>query len=68
LSKFSPRKTGKTGKLQKRYISTYDANIPASKLKDAGFIQDDGTILEYVARVEPRKIILEPKEDLFKKD
>jgi hypothetical protein len=62
MSKFSPRKSGKVGKAQKQYISTYDANFPASKLKMAGFIREDGTIKEYFARVEQNKIILEHKE------
>lgn len=60
MPKFSPRKSGKA-KNGKQYLS-YDANFPASKLKDAGFVQEDGSVLEYIARVEPRKIILEPKD------
>jgi len=62
LSKFYPRKDGHG------YISTYDAHLPKSKLKFAGFLNEDGTTKEYIARVENRTIILEHKEDLYKKD
>lgn len=68
MPKFFPHRSGKVGKAQKQYISTYDVNLPASKLKMAGFLQDDGTVKEYRARVEHNRIILEHKDYLFAKD
>lgn len=62
MAKFYPRKSGNG------YTNTYDAHLPVSKLKAAGFIKDDGTIKEYIARVEQNKVILEHKDSLFTKD
>ena len=62
MPKFYPRKSGNG------YTNTYDAHLPVSKLKLAGFVKKDGTIKEYDARVEQNKIILEHKEYLSTKD
>lgn len=62
MPKFYPRKSGNG------YTNTYDAHLPVSKLKLAGFIKVDGTIKEYNARVDKNKIILEHKKTGLTKD
>ena len=49
-------------KAGKAYASGYDARIPADILKDAGFLKEDGTLLEYNLRVWGDKIYIERSE------
>jgi hypothetical protein len=62
LSRFYPRKSGNG------YTTTFDAHLPVSKLKEAGFINEDGTVKEFNARVEAQTIVLEHIKSLEKND
>lgn len=42
--------------------TTFDCQIAKSKLIEAGFLLDDGTLLEYEANVYDGFIVLEKKE------
>jgi hypothetical protein len=61
LTKFISHISGKIGKAQKNYTS-YRVEISNKKLKEAGFILNDGTVLECDTKVVGKTIVLEHKE------
>lgn len=42
--------------------TTFDCQVAKGKLKEAGFLLDDGTLLEYEAHVEAGCIVLAKKD------
>ncbi len=58
--KFSPKRTGNP--YQRGNITSYSATIATSKLKEAGFLLDDGTLIDFETEVESGKITLKIKE------
>lgn len=65
MTKFLPHISGKVGKAQKNYTS-YRIEISNKKLKEAGFILNDGTILECNTKVVGKTIVLEHIDNLNK--
>lgn len=61
MTKFIQHVSGKVGKAQKQYTS-YRVEISNRKLKDAGFIRDDGEVLECNTKVVGKTIVLEHKD------